>query len=150
MEGAPRWFFFCVMVVGTIRLQGGVRARRPAEQPKSPRAGHAGFRGAGGKFPLFSLSETLPAHGAEFANKWRFLTYVSGILATSEFLFCFISAKFMEMVLTQEHLFSTVRMSKGNDCKGVCFCGIIHHRSCHPDRRRGTVRTLLRKSFRAG
>jgi hypothetical protein len=88
------------MVVGTIRLQGGVRARCSAEQPKSPRAGSAGFRGAGGKFPLFSLSETLPAHGAEFANKWRFLTYVSSILATSEFLFCFISAKFMEMVLT--------------------------------------------------
>lgn len=72
----------------------------PCGAAKIARAGSAGFRGAGGKFPIFSLSETLPAHGAEFANKWRFLTYVSSILATSEFLFCFISAKFMEMVLT--------------------------------------------------
>lgn len=88
------------MVVGAIRLQGGVRARCSAEQPESPRAGPAGFRGAGGKFPPFSSLETLPAHGAEFANKWRFLTYVSSMLAKSEFLSCFISAKFMEMVLT--------------------------------------------------
>mgnify|MGYP001065974377 CR=1 FL=1 len=56
-----------------------------------------------GKFllvPLFSRLETFPASGAEFARKWRSLAYMSSMLTTSEFPFDFISAKFMEMVLT--------------------------------------------------
>ena len=50
-------------------------------------------------FPLFSWSETFPTSGAEFARKWQSLTYMSGMLTTSEFLFDFISTKFMKMVL---------------------------------------------------
>ena len=56
-----------------------------------------------GKFllvPLFSRLETFPASGAEFARKWRSLAYMSSMLTTSEFPFDFISAKFMEIVLT--------------------------------------------------
>ena len=56
-----------------------------------------------GKFllvPLFSRLETFPASGAKFARKWRSLAYMSSMLTTSEFPFDFISAKFMEIVLT--------------------------------------------------
>ena len=50
-------------------------------------------------FPLFSWSETFPPSGAEFARKWQSLAYMSSMLTTSEFLFDFISTKFMKMVL---------------------------------------------------